>query len=231
MERLQRRSDDIAETRSGLFAVAFKRHLSETSDLYSFSFHQKPALPPVTIRWRKEDGIAVIDAGIAVQVLNRGYARNVTDEEIARWNHMVDTLHPDALSPAPVVIPPAPQALPEAAEENGQNAPEQPKEALQQPAATQVAPQAPNAPTGGSEAEEKAGEEQQEAVEELEKVPTQEELDAAGANDEQSPEETSEENSSEETEGETDEGSSEEETVDEAAEKPAKKTRAKKGIL
>jgi type IV secretory pathway VirB10-like protein len=226
MERLQRRSDDIAETRSGLFAVAFKRHLSETSDLYSFSFHVKPAEPPITIRWRKEDGIAVIDQHVAIILLNRGYARNITDEELLRWNHMIDQLHPDALSPAPVSIPPAPQPVPEVAQENAQDATEQAKEAVQQAAAPQVASGTQNAPTGGSEGEEKPEEEK-----------TQEEQEATGDNDHSQEDASSsegtseEENSTEETDGETGDGSSEEETVDEADEKPAKKTRAKKGLL
>ncbi len=227
MERLQRRSDDIAETRSGLFAVAFKRHLKETSDLYSFSFHVKPAEPAIEIRWRKEDGIAVIDQHVAMILLNRGYARNITDEELLRWNHMVDQLHPDALSPAPVVIPAAP--VPVAAEpaaEEGQSATEEAKEAVQQGEATQLANQQQTPPTGAPEGDEKPEEEK-----------TQEEQEATGDNDQSqedagSSEGTSEEeNSTEETDGETGDGSSEDETVETADEKPAKKTRAKKGLL
>jgi len=174
MEKLQRRSDGIAETSSGLFAVSPTRVSAQTSDLNVFTFRPSVVSEPVEVRWRKDDGIAVIEQSVARMMLDRRYAEQATDEQVARWNAMIDELDPDAKNPlhilpdsdekAPEVLEEgseagAAEAAGEGAGETGQSATEGASEPLQQPQATQVATGTATAPEGGSEGTEKPGEE------------------------------------------------------------------------
>lgn len=111
MEKLQRRSDGICETLSGLFAVSPKKASGQNSDLYWFEFHANPVKPPVMIRWRKDDnGVAVIPQVTARILLDRRYASTISDEQLTSWNATVESLNLDAPSPAPEPIPEATEA-------------------------------------------------------------------------------------------------------------------------
>lgn len=99
MERLQRRSDGFYETASGLFAVSPKRHIYESASYLQFNFKARPLEPSIIVRWRKEDGIAVIDASVAQVMYSSGYATHASEEQVARWNEKADELASDAQEP------------------------------------------------------------------------------------------------------------------------------------
>lgn len=225
MERLQRRSDDICETRSGLFAVTPLRISGQSAEINEFQFRINPVQPPITVRWRKEDGIAVIEQGTALQMLKRNYARTISDAELARWNDLIDKMHPDALSPTPVAIVPKPEPL--LTDENMAALLEGNKDLLEQPAGTQQQPEAtkaPAAPETPPEGQEKGAEGN--AAGEAPPVATPQE---ASEGDKPPEEQEQEKSGSEES---TDEEKSPPETETEAEEEaPKAKSKAKKGAL
>lgn len=100
MERLQKRSDGFFETPSGLLAVSPKRVLYESASYLQFNFKVKPLEPSIVVRWRKEDGIAVIDEEIAKTMHGLGYADHASEEQVERWNARVAELELDAPNPA-----------------------------------------------------------------------------------------------------------------------------------
>jgi len=102
MEKLQRRSDGVAETLSGQFAI-----LPTRIDQFNWFDFRRTAVAPVTrVRWLRNEKIAVIDANTAVFMLNAGYAKQITDEQLVEWNDNIDELDLDAPDPAPVAVIP-----------------------------------------------------------------------------------------------------------------------------
>lgn len=177
MEKLQRRSDGIAETLSGLFAVSPTRVSAQTSDINIFTFRPTAVSDAVEVRWRKDDGIAVIEQSTARMMLDRRYAEQASDDQIARWNSLIDQLDPDAPNPVHIVSdtddgtppvipedgegaePAAPAATGTPAQEEAQSATESATSGVLQPAATPVAPAAPEALEPASEAVEETAKE------------------------------------------------------------------------
>lgn len=101
MEKLSRRSDGIFETQSGLFAIQPKRASGGDGENYFFDFHPRSWDPPVRIRWPAGDPIAVIDQSIALLMLQREYAYNITQSLADIWNARIDQqIAADATDPA-----------------------------------------------------------------------------------------------------------------------------------
>lgn len=119
MEKLQRRSDGFAETQSGNLAVFPLRSSGRNTEHKWFDFKRTAVSDAVRVRWRIDDAIVVIEASTAVYLVKKNYARHVTDEEVRKWNDMIDELDLDAPSPAPVPI-----------EETQEQEQEQPAESL-----------------------------------------------------------------------------------------------------
>lgn len=104
MEKLQRRSDGIAETLSGLFAISPKR-TSGSDEQFNWFDYRRTAVAPITrVRWPRGETIAVIEAPVANFMLHEGYARQVSDDEILEWNERIDELDLDAPNPQPVEV-------------------------------------------------------------------------------------------------------------------------------
>jgi hypothetical protein len=145
MEKLQRRSDGIAETPSGLFAISPKRSSGRDSETNWFDFKKRATSETIRVRWPRGETIAVIDSSIALFMLSAAYARNASDEEVRAWNAAIEELDLDAPDPAPVPIEDAPEP-PEAIEEEKPEATEQPASAQTAPEATTTANGAQTAP-------------------------------------------------------------------------------------
>jgi hypothetical protein len=149
MEKLQRRSDGIAETRSGLFAVAPLRSSGKDNHFKWFDFRKTAVSDVIRVRWPIDEEIAVIEAGIANFMLNKKYARQVSDRQINEWNEAIDQLELDAPNPQPVVIEESEVDLfsghDDGSGDDGMPKQEQPQE----PVGAQTPPQATQAPAGG----------------------------------------------------------------------------------
>lgn len=101
MEKLSLRSDGIAETPSGLFAVIPRHKSGETDDTAWFAFKPGMLSEAIRIEWPKQASIVIIPSDIAVTMLRMGYAYNLTAEVVAAYNSAVDELLKEAAPPAP----------------------------------------------------------------------------------------------------------------------------------
>jgi hypothetical protein len=146
MEKLQLRSDGFWETSSGLFAVSPLRMSGQDSDLYWFDYKVKPMAATTRVRWRKDDGIAVIDQDVARFMLGAKYAQNVSQEQAERWNGKIAELTSDAQEPQQQQEPPVPPVV-----EHAQEKPEQAKEAVLLGGAANGTTGQQNAPENASE--------------------------------------------------------------------------------
>lgn len=93
MEKLTKRSDGIAETPSGDFAVFMTRSYQLTSDDVRF-FSYRPSIvgDPVRIEWVGD--IAVIPPLYALSLIKSGHGRNPTDDEVDYYNLELDEKTP-----------------------------------------------------------------------------------------------------------------------------------------
>jgi len=125
MEQLHRRSDGIAETPSGLFAVTPRTKSGVTGNGVAwFEFRASYTTPVVRIEWDDRSPFIVIDGETANQMLRLGYADNISDEQLALYATAFDAWQagqgaapiapaPAHPLPAPEAAPPAPVATPE----------------------------------------------------------------------------------------------------------------------
>jgi len=107
MEKLNKRSDGIFETSSGLFAVLPKRSSGTDGEFKWFDFRPTSWGEAIRIRWPTRDTIAVIDQPHAVLMFNLGYGTTIRQEHADEWNERIDFLEATADAPA---LDPAGQA-------------------------------------------------------------------------------------------------------------------------
>lgn len=113
MEKLYRHSNGSAVTLSDDCAVVIKQRSGRlASGAYFFEFFANPQSKKTRIEWTGE--IAVIPDGIARLLLGHGWAMNITELQLSRWNDKVDaesTPTPPVASAATAAV--APIAVPE----------------------------------------------------------------------------------------------------------------------
>lgn len=85
MAVLSRNSDGLWTTLDGLLAVAMLRASGWHGDYRYFSFVSEVTADPITIEW-PDKGLALLPASIARMLLDRQYARTVTESEADAWN-------------------------------------------------------------------------------------------------------------------------------------------------
>lgn len=117
MEQLHRRSDGIAETPSGLFAVTPRTKSGVTvNGVAWFEFRASYTTPVVRIEWDDRSPFIMIDGETANQMLRLGYADNITDEHIAMYAKAFDAWQASQgvapVAPAPAHPLPAPEPPP-----------------------------------------------------------------------------------------------------------------------
>lgn len=151
MEKLHKRSDGIAETPSGNFAIIPKRFSGKSEELKWFEFRTSALAEVTRVEWPASAPFIITEADVAVAMVRLGYAINVTQELVDRYNVAVEEFEKDAAEAAKAAKPPAAPAAPPAAPA----APPAPPAAPPAPAAAPVAPVAPPAP-GGDDAKAKA---------------------------------------------------------------------------
>ena len=154
MEKLHKRSDGIAETPSGNFAIIPKRFSGKSEELKWFEFRTSALAEVTRVEWPASAPFIITEADVAVAMVRLGYAINVTQELVDRYNVAVEEFEKNAAeaakaakapaAPAADAKPPAAPAAPPVAPA----APPAPPAAPPAPAAAPAAPVAPPAPEG-----------------------------------------------------------------------------------
>lgn len=140
MEKLHKRSDGIAETPSGNFAIIPRRFSGKSEELKWFEFRTSTVAEVTRVEWPASAPFIITEADVAVAMVRLGYAVNVTQELVDRYNVAVEE-HEKAAGKAPAKPDPAPASP--AAAPAAPAAEAKPPEA---PVAPPVAPAAPPAP-------------------------------------------------------------------------------------
>lgn len=143
MEKLHKRSDGIAETPSGNFAIIPKRFSGKSEELKWFEFRTSTIAEVTRVEWPASAPFIITEADVAVAMVRLGYATNVTQELVDRYNVAVEEFEKEAAEAAKAAKPPAAPAAPPVAPA----APPAPPAAPPAPAAP-AAPVAPPAPEG-----------------------------------------------------------------------------------
>lgn len=133
MEPLQRRSDGIYETPSGLFAVVplhITGKLAGEGDQTTSYFRFKPTIfaEAIEIRWLTGEPFVIIEQGAATSMLRNGHATNISGELADRYNMELEeflkkqkqpkTKEPEQASAPSFPPPPFPIAAPDGTDDN-----------------------------------------------------------------------------------------------------------------
>lgn len=91
MEKLQRELDGHCRTQSGFCAVVPRISSGITPDKKSKFLDFKASMLSETIRveWPAESPVALFENDVAVNMVNRGYAKDLSDEQLAEYNELV----------------------------------------------------------------------------------------------------------------------------------------------
>lgn len=143
MEKLQRRSDGVYETPSGLLAISprvasGKKELADGTMWSWFEFKASHMGEVIRIEWPTGAPVIAIEATAALHMMKNNYAFNIDDVKMQGYNDAVDA-YLSAVAAAPAVPEPTPVAP---------AAPE-PAPVPDAPPAVPTVPDAPAADEGG----------------------------------------------------------------------------------
>lgn len=90
-EKLYLRSDGIAETPSGLFAVKMLvRGQNYGNGRRQLRFRTSFYADPTIVEWNAEDDFALYPAALATALVTRGYAKSVSKDVVDAYNDFVE---------------------------------------------------------------------------------------------------------------------------------------------
>lgn len=89
LEQLYLRSDGIAETRSGLFAVRMLKCSGVVDGLRFFSYRPTFNSDTKTVMWPEENSFALFPSATATGLMNKGYAGKITQDEVDSYNEQL----------------------------------------------------------------------------------------------------------------------------------------------
>ena len=90
METLQRRSDGICETPSGLYAIILLYRSGENTETAWFEYKTTAMSPTFRVEWPVTTDFVLLDQETATGLLNLNYARHLQDSELEAYNLAIE---------------------------------------------------------------------------------------------------------------------------------------------
>lgn len=90
MEKLQRRSDGIYETPTGLVAIVPVKRSGVRNGMAWFEFKARMLGAPTRVEWPESAPVIAVDADVARTMMANRYALNINDEQMDDYNAAID---------------------------------------------------------------------------------------------------------------------------------------------